>query len=112
MLTTPIPRLGLDTYSLRSQNWDAFQQLDYCAARGVKVIAITDQPVSPLAGAATLRFDVGDDLAQPFRSLVAPLCVAQAMVMAVGYAQAAQRPSRRRAAARLTPGLRKTIIPR
>ena len=42
MLTTPIPRLGLDTYSLRSQNWDAFQQLDYCAARGVKVVHFSE----------------------------------------------------------------------
>ncbi len=32
-----VPRLGLDTYSLRSQGWTAFQQLDYCAARGVAV---------------------------------------------------------------------------
>jgi sugar phosphate isomerase/epimerase len=29
--------LGLDTYSLRSQGWSAFQQLDFCAAHGVKV---------------------------------------------------------------------------
>jgi 3-oxoisoapionate decarboxylase len=30
-------RLGLDTYSLRSQNWTAFQQLDFCASHGVQV---------------------------------------------------------------------------
>ena len=36
------PRLGLDTYSLRAQNWDAFQQLDYCAARGVKVVHFSE----------------------------------------------------------------------
>ncbi|HEU4937272.1 MAG TPA: sugar phosphate isomerase/epimerase [Vicinamibacterales bacterium] len=39
---SPAPRLGLDTYSLRSQNWDAFQQLDYCAARGVKVVHFSE----------------------------------------------------------------------
>jgi sugar phosphate isomerase/epimerase len=33
----PTPRLGLDTYSLRAQGWTAFQQLDFCAARGVRV---------------------------------------------------------------------------
>jgi len=38
----PPPRLGLDTYSLRSQNWDAFQQLDYCAARGIKVVHFSE----------------------------------------------------------------------
>ncbi len=30
-------RLGLDTYSLRAQGWTAFQQLDFCAAHGVRV---------------------------------------------------------------------------
>ena len=29
--------LGLDTYSLRSLGWSAFQQLDFCAAHGVTV---------------------------------------------------------------------------
>jgi 3-oxoisoapionate decarboxylase len=37
-----LARLGLDTYSLRAQNWDAFQQLDYCAARGVKVVHFSE----------------------------------------------------------------------
>jgi 3-oxoisoapionate decarboxylase len=42
-MTNPIsPRLGLDTYSLRAQNWDAFQQLDYCAARGVAVVHFSE----------------------------------------------------------------------
>ena len=30
-------RLGLDTYSLRSQNWTPFEQLDFCASHGVQV---------------------------------------------------------------------------
>ncbi len=42
MRNPPVPRLGLDTYSLRSQNWDAFRQLDYCAARGVKVVHFSE----------------------------------------------------------------------
>ena len=42
MTHSPAPRLGLDTYSLRAQNWDAFQQLDYCAARGVKVVHFSE----------------------------------------------------------------------
>jgi 3-oxoisoapionate decarboxylase len=37
-----IPRLGLDTYSLRAQNWTAFQQLDYCAARGIAVVHFSE----------------------------------------------------------------------
>lgn len=41
-MPTPTPRLGLDTYSLRSQGWDAFQQLDYCASRGVQVVHFSE----------------------------------------------------------------------
>ncbi len=96
--------------SFRNYSPEVIEAADACAARGVRVIAITDQPVSPLARSARLRFDVGDDLAQPFRSLVAPLCVAQALVMAVGYALALRRPSPKRAAARLTPARHKTKI--
>ena len=39
---TTTARLGLDTYSLRAQNWTAFQQLDYCAARGVAVVHFSE----------------------------------------------------------------------
>ena len=42
MPISPTSRLGLDTYSLRAQNWDAFQQLDYCTARGVKVVHFSE----------------------------------------------------------------------
>ncbi len=42
MAISPAPRLGLDTYSLRAQNWDAFKQLDYCAAHGVKVVHFSE----------------------------------------------------------------------
>jgi sugar phosphate isomerase/epimerase len=42
MPSSHAPRLGLDTYSLRAQNWDAFQQLDYCAARGVTVVHFSE----------------------------------------------------------------------
>jgi sugar phosphate isomerase/epimerase len=31
-------RLGLDMYSLRSQNWTPFQQLDFCAQWGLQVV--------------------------------------------------------------------------
>lgn len=63
---------------------------------GVPVIAFTDHAVSPLAKAATLRFDLGDNLALPFRSLVGAMCAAQALVVSVGYAQAEHPASRRR----------------
>jgi adhesin HecA-like repeat protein len=57
-----------------------------CHKRGVPVIAFTDTPVSPLAAAAKVRFDVGDNFALPFRSLVGLDDAAQALVIAIGYA--------------------------
>jgi sugar phosphate isomerase/epimerase len=41
-MLSPIPRLGLDTYSLRAQGWTAFQQLDYCASQGVQVVHFSE----------------------------------------------------------------------
>ena len=35
-------KLGADLFSLRSQNWTPFQLLDYCAARGVKVVHFSE----------------------------------------------------------------------
>ena len=63
-----------------------------CHKRGVPVIAFTDAPVSPLAAVAKVRFDVGDNFALPFRSLVGSMTAAQALVIAIGYAQAERRP--------------------
>jgi sugar phosphate isomerase/epimerase len=38
---TPV-KLGIDIFSLRSQNWTAFQYLDYCAAQKVQVIHFSE----------------------------------------------------------------------
>ena len=83
--------------SFRNYSPEVVEAASICHRNGVPVIALTDHAVSPLAKAATLRFDLGDNLALPFRSLVGPLCAAQALVMSVGYAQA-ERPRRRKAA--------------
>jgi sugar phosphate isomerase/epimerase len=32
------PRLGVDLFSLRTQGWNAFEHLDYCAKQGAKVV--------------------------------------------------------------------------
>ena len=53
-------------------------------ARGVSVVAITDSALSPLKPAADVCFELGDDSSRPFRSLVAPLCLAQALVVSTG----------------------------
>ena len=54
------------------------------AKRSVPVIAITDGPLSPLAASARVRLDVEAGDVQPFRSLVAPMCLAQTLVVTFG----------------------------
>jgi DNA-binding MurR/RpiR family transcriptional regulator len=60
-------------------------------ARGVRVIAITDSALSPLKPSATVCFELGLASDRPFRSLVAPLCLAQALVVSTGH-QLAEKP--------------------
>lgn len=52
---------------------------------GVQVIAITDGPLSPLKPTAHVCLELADDSSKPFRSLVAPLCLAQVLVVSVGH---------------------------
>jgi len=81
--------------SFRNYSQEVVEAASICHRGGVPVIALTDHAVSPLAKFAALRFDLGDNLALPFRSLVGALCASQAIVLAVGYAQA-DRPQRSR----------------
>jgi DNA-binding MurR/RpiR family transcriptional regulator len=57
---------------------------------GATVIAITDGPMSPLKASARVCFELADDSSKPFRSLVAPLCLAQALVVSTGHHLAEQ----------------------
>ena len=72
--------------SFRSYTRDVVEVAELAHEQGASVIAITDQAVSPLAKFARVTLLVGDDPTVQFRSLVAPLCAAQALVMALGYA--------------------------
>ena len=67
--------------------------------RGIPVIAITDSALSPLKPVARLCFELGPSSDQAFRSLVAPLCLAQALVVTAGHVLA-EAPARGRAAPR------------
>ncbi len=53
--------------------------------RGVSVIAITDELLSPLVQLASVSFQVEDAAVHDFRSLGASLCLAQALVIALGH---------------------------
>lgn len=72
--------------SFRNYTEEVVQAAEAARRAGAAVIAITDAAVSPLARTATVTLEIGDDPTVPFRTLAAPLCAAQALVMAVGYA--------------------------
>ena len=63
-----------------------------CAGRGNKIVAITDSALSPIAKHASVRFELVDDIGHPFRSLIAPMCLAQSLVVAFGH-HLANRPN-------------------
>jgi DNA-binding MurR/RpiR family transcriptional regulator len=71
--------------SFRSYSPDVVEAAQDCSQRGVPVVAITDGPLSPLVAPAHVCFQLADDSSKPFRSLVAPLCLAQALVMSTGH---------------------------
>ena len=61
--------------------------------RGVPVVALTDGPLSPLAPLAAVAFDVQDAEIAGFRSLVAQMCLGQALVFGVAAARAGALPA-------------------
>lgn len=71
--------------SFRSYSPEVVEAAHDCHGRGVPVIAITDGPLSPLVASARVCFELADDSNKPFRSLVGPLCLAQALVMSTGH---------------------------
>ena len=79
------PRDALFAVSFRNYSPEVIDAANACHARRVPVIAITDSPLSPLKPAARVCFELGDDSSRPFRSLVAPLCLAQALVVSTGH---------------------------
>jgi DNA-binding MurR/RpiR family transcriptional regulator len=79
------PREVLVVASFRNYTEEVVEAARACKARGVPVIAITDGPLSPLVAGATVCFELPDDSTRPFRSLVAPMCLAQALVVSTGH---------------------------
>lgn len=82
-------RLGrkdaLIVVSFRNYTAEGVAIASACHARGVPVLAITDGPLSPLKRLARVCLEIGDDGRTPFRSLVEPMCLAQALVVSVGH---------------------------
>ena len=88
--------------SFRNYSPDVIALAAECQKRGVAVVVITDSTVSPLQRYATVAFDLGDHGDQPFRSLVEPMCLAQALVVSIGYKLAEKSPRKSRAAVKKT----------
>jgi DNA-binding MurR/RpiR family transcriptional regulator len=61
-------------------------------ARAVPVVAITDTALSPLKASARVCFELGQGPNPAFRSLVAPMCLAQVLVVSTGQWLMAPKP--------------------
>ncbi len=79
------PKDVLLAVSFRNYSPEVIEVADGCHGRGVPVIAMTDSALSPLKPFARVAFELGDDSRRPFRSLVGPLCLAQALVVSTGH---------------------------
>jgi DNA-binding MurR/RpiR family transcriptional regulator len=81
--------------SFRDYSPDVVGVVDIASKRRVPIIAITDSPLSPIAAPAKVSFEIrsaSED--RPFRSLVAPMALAQALVVALGHhLTSGQRPT-------------------
>jgi DNA-binding MurR/RpiR family transcriptional regulator len=89
------PQDALIAVSFRNYSPDVIELAEDCQKRGVPVLVFTDSAVSPLQRCASVAFDLGDHSEQPFRSLVEPLCLAQALVVSLGYHLADRTQSKR-----------------
>ena len=65
------------------------------AARGVPIIAITDSTLSPLAKSASVLFEVPEREQAFSRSLAAPVCLAQALMLALAARLGGERGDKR-----------------
>jgi DNA-binding MurR/RpiR family transcriptional regulator len=76
--------------SFRNYSPEVLEAAHAASRQGTAVVAITDGPLSPLKASARVCFELADDSSKPFRSLVAPLCLAQALVVSTGHLLAEQ----------------------
>lgn len=101
MLPDVLRQIGSDELllvtSFKNYSPDVIAAAEGAHARGVPVVAITDFALSPLKPHADVCFELGQGAGAAFRSLVGPLCLAQALVVSVGHRLVAPKsaPSRR-----------------
>ena len=78
------PKDALIVVSFKNYTPEVIEVAQACHARKVPVVALTDNALSPLARHARVCFQIEEKTSKPFRMLVAPMCLAQALVVAVG----------------------------
>jgi DNA-binding MurR/RpiR family transcriptional regulator len=71
--------------SFKDYSPDVVTAVEQAAVRKVPVIALTDSPLSPLAQHAAVCFEIAERRDRPFRSLVAPMCLAESLVVSLGH---------------------------
>jgi DNA-binding MurR/RpiR family transcriptional regulator len=100
MLGDGLRQIGTDEVlvvaSFQNYSRDVIDAAEAAHARGVPVIAITDFALSPLKPHARICFELGQAADTPFRSLVGPMCLAQALVVSVGHRLVASSPAEAR----------------
>jgi DNA-binding MurR/RpiR family transcriptional regulator len=89
MLSDTVRQLGegdmLIVASFKNYSPQVVEAAELAKSRGLPVVAITDHSLSPLKRPATVCFELGQGPSAAFRSLVAPLCLAQALVVSAGH---------------------------
>lgn len=70
---------------------EAVEVVGIAAARGAKILSISDSQVSPIAKSATVVLQARDSETRGFRSLAASMCLAQALVIGFGFDAEQQR---------------------
>jgi DNA-binding MurR/RpiR family transcriptional regulator len=68
---------------------ETVEAVEQAVNRSMKLLAITDSPVSPIGRSAHLVLQVRESEIRAFRTLSASLCLAQALV--IGYAYESSR---------------------
>jgi DNA-binding MurR/RpiR family transcriptional regulator len=71
--------------SFRPYTSDVVDVVAQRKAAGVPIIALTDSPLSPLALNADIVLETAEDEGRAFRSLVAPMCLAQSLMVTLGH---------------------------
>jgi DNA-binding MurR/RpiR family transcriptional regulator len=85
------PRDVVVAVSFRNYSRDVIEIAAEVAARRTPLIAITDNPLGPIGKLATVSFEIPELQDRPFRSLVAPICLAESLVVALGHHLTAPR---------------------